>query len=388
MAATVDHHPIEPRAAAHGDVGQQHAPVHRRIRMHAHLREQHAAEDRSRHDASAGDQRLDRHAAPVVPVVYKLRRRQLRLIGRDRPAPVVHVQHRIGGGQVDVRIPIRIDGAHIAPVRLGAFAVAHAAELERMRRRLAQFDRARNDVLAEVVAGRRIGQIAFQLVVQKARIENIDAHAGQRAAGLAGHLRRIVGLLHERSDVAVRIDRHHPERFGLIAIHFDAAHRALAAQRHMVGQHHRIVHLVDVIAGQHHHIVGAVVFQNVVILIHRIGRAAIPGLVILALLRGQQVDKLVHLRPQKGPAALQMAQQTVALVLGDHADPPDARIEAVGQREIDDPELAAEIHRRLGPHIGQALQPAAAPACKHQRDRPLGQLQTLGQFVRRHGDSL
>jgi hypothetical protein len=55
----------------------------------------------------------------------------------------------------------------------------------------------------------------------------------------------------------------------------------------------------------------------------------------------------------------------------------NARIDAVGQREIDDAELAAEINRRLCPAIRQFMQPAAAPAGQHQGDRPPGNWKSL-----------
>src|SRR3954470_17127270 len=65
-----------------------------------------------------------------------------------------------------------------------------------------------------------------------------------------------------------------------------------------------------------------------------------------------------------------MPQQAVRLVLAQNGDPPDVRVEAVRQNEIDDAELAAEEHRRLGAPVGQLLEPAAASAGEDQRDRP------------------
>jgi hypothetical protein len=55
----------------------------------------------------------------------------------------------------------------------------------------------------------------------------------------------------------------------------------------------------------------------------------------------------------------------VRLVLRRHADAADAGIERVGQREIDDARLAAEIDGGLGAPVGQFLQAAAAPARQH-----------------------
>ena len=151
--------------------------------------------------------------------------------------------------------------------------------------------------------------------------------------------------------------------------HLDTAHDAIRALGAHVVEHVRVVHLVDVIAGQNDEELRARRFQDVEILEHRVGGAAIPGRLVEPLLRRQQVEELVHLRAQKRPAHLQVPQQAVRLVLGQHGDPPDVRVEAVRQDEIDDAELAAEEHRRLGAAVGQLLEPAAAAAGEDQRDR-------------------
>ena len=122
------------------------------------------------------------------------------------------------------------------------------------------------------------------------------------------------------------------------------------------------------VARQHDEVFRARGAEDVEILEDRVGGAAIPGRLVEPLLRRQQIEELVHLRAQERPAHLQMAQQAVRLVLGQHADPADARIDAVRQREIDDAELAAEKYRRLGAPVGQLVQPAAAAARQHQRD--------------------
>jgi hypothetical protein len=129
------------------------------------------------------------------------------------------------------------------------------------------------------------------------------------------------------------------------------------------------------VAGQHHDVLRAVGGQDVLVLIHRIGGAAVPALLVHALLRRQQIDELVHLAFHECPAALQVPQQAVALVLRDDADAADARVDAVAEREIDDAELAPEVHGRLGAAVGQVLEPAAAATGQHQRHAALGQLE-------------
>jgi hypothetical protein len=58
---------------------------------------------------------------------------------------------------------------------------------------------------------------------------------------------------------------------------------------------------------------------------------------------------------------------------GDDADAPDARVDAVGQRKIDDPEFPAERHRGFGAPVRELLEAAAAPAGEHHGVSVAGQ---------------
>ena len=130
-------------------------------------------------------------------------------------------------------------------------------------------------------------------------------------------------------------------------------------------EHQLVVHLVDVVAGQDDHVLRAVAADDVDVLGHRIGGAEVP-LALRDALRGRQdVEALVALRAEEVPAALQVADQAVRLVLGRDADAPDARVDRVRQREVDDPRLAAEEHRGLGALVGELLEAAAAAAGQH-----------------------
>ena len=61
------------------------------------------------------------------------------------------------------------------------------------------------------------------------------------------------------------------------------------------------------------------------------------------------------------PAALQVTDQAVGLVLRGDRDAANAGVERVRQREVDDARLAAEIDRGLRAPVGE-LEQAAAPA--------------------------
>ena len=97
-----------------------------------------------------------------------------------------------------------------------------------------------------------------------------------------------------------------------------------------------------------------------------------PGLGDL-LLRRQDVDELLETSVEKAPAALQVPDQALRLVLRGDADLPDAGIDAIGQREIDDAELAAERHGRFRAPVGELHETAAAASCQHQSHGILGQ---------------
>ena len=86
----------------------------------------------------------------------------------------------------------------------------------------------------------------------------------------------------------------------------------------------------------------------------------------LEVLRRQHFHVFAHFTAQKPPAPLDMADQRMRLVLGEHADSADAGVDAVGQGKIDDAELAAEGHRRFGAPVGELLEAGAAPAGQYQ----------------------
>jgi hypothetical protein len=123
--------------------------------------------------------------------------------------------------------------------------------------------------------------------------------------------------------------------------HVDAGHAEVGLALDVFGQHAHVIHLVYVVAGKHQHVLGPVAADQVEVLEHRIGRAAVPVFADL-LLRRQDVDELVEAAVEEAPAALQVLDQALCLVLGGDADAADAGIDAVRQREVDDAEFAAE----------------------------------------------
>jgi hypothetical protein len=68
-----------------------------------------------------------------------------------------------------------------------------------------------------------------------------------------------------------------------------------------------------------------------------------------------------------------MADQTVRLILCGYRHAADSGIECVGQSEIDDTQLAAEIDRRFGAAIRQFHEPASPPTGEDISHRVPGQ---------------
>ena len=166
---------------------------------------------------------------------------------------------------------------------------------------------------------------------------------------------------------------HDAERTGLGTRDLDAADRDVGLALDVLLDHRAIVHLVDMVAGQHDHPARRVPLEDVEVLIDSVGGAGVPLVVGGALARRQDVEALVARGTQEAPALLQVPDQAVRLVLGGDADPPDARVDGVRQREVDDPATAAEMHGGLGAAVGEFMEPRAAPAGQDQGERVAGQ---------------
>jgi hypothetical protein len=158
------------------------------------------------------------------------------------------------------------------------------------------------------------------------------------------------------------VDAHDAELARLGKRHVDAGDAHVGAVLDVAGQHAAVVHLVDVVAGDDQHMLRLVAAEEVEILENRIGGSLIPLVFVNLLLCRQQLDEFVEAPVEKAPAALDVADQAVRLVLRGDTDLADAGIDAVGEREIEDAELAGEGYRRLRAEVGQLLQAGAAAA--------------------------
>ena len=101
------------------------------------------------------------------------------------------------------------------------------------------------------------------------------------------------------------------------------------------------------VPGKDHDVLRLIAANHIKVLRHGIGRSAIPLFGRKALLRWQQIDKLIHLFVKDRPATLDMLSQSMGLILGNHANPSDTGVDAVGEGKVDNAEFAAEVHRRF-----------------------------------------
>ena len=145
-------------------------------------------------------------------------------------------------------------------------------------------------------------------------------------------------------------------------------HGNVRAGIHMLLEHAAVIHFVNMVARQNKNVFGALAADGINILINRVGGASVPvgG---HALLRRQQLDELAESTVEKAPAALHVADQALRLVLGADADAAHTRVDAVGERKIDDTKFAAEWHGGLCAPVGQWSETAAAAPRQHDRER-------------------
>src|SRR4029453_4165955 len=148
------------------------------------------------------------------------------------------------------------------------------------------------------------------------------------------------------------VDLHDAEASHVLKGYLDATDRHVRAARNVLGQHTSIVHLVNMIPRQHKDIRRRIPAQQVEILVDRVGGALVP-VGADPLLRWQQLDEFVETSVEERPTALEMTNQTLSLVLRADADATDPGVDAIGEREVDNAELAGKRHGRLRAPRGQ-----------------------------------
>jgi len=205
----------------------------------------------------------------------------------------------------------------------------------------------------------RVFRVRAQQALEQLRIEDVDAHRGERHVRPARDRLRVHGLLLEAQDAVRLVHGQHAEFAGAIARHFHHAHGDVGFLLDVKADHRTVVHLVDVVAREHQHVQRTVRAEDLHVLPQGVGRALVP-LGPKPLLRRNDLDELAELAAEVTPAALDVLDQRMRLVLRQHRDLADAGIHAIREHEVDDAELAAERGGGLAAILGQVLEPLAA----------------------------
>ena len=336
----------------------QDALVDRAETVHPHVGAEHAARDAApRHDAAGRDHRVERLAAAAARLGEdELRRRRLRLVGAQRPLRIVEVELGVDLAEIHVGVEIGVERADVAPVlRRLLVLVVEPVGVDRC-----LVDQRRDDVLAEVVVGRLVG-VGLEGADQHVGVEDVDTHRGEREIGRARDRARLLRLLLEPGDPLGFVDRDDAEAAGVGDRHLDGRERDRGLALLVEPQHARVVHLVDVIAREHDQVPRVLAHDRIQVLVDRVRGPLVP---VLAdpLLRRQDLDELAELLGDDAPAHADVAVERQRLVLRRDEDAPQPGVDAVAQREVDDPVRPAEVHRRLGPFLGQRIEPLPGAA--------------------------
>ena len=210
-----------------------------------------------------------------------------------------------------------------------------------------------NDVFAKVVGGVGVGLVCDEVLPQLGPGEHVDAHGGKVALGLGGFFLEFV-------DDIVFVHVHDAKTGGLLHGDFQHGDGTRGAHLLVMLHHFGVVHFVDVVAGQNDHIFRVVHIQKTDVLVDGIGCALVPGaLVPLAHIGGEDMYAAVGSVKIPRLAGADIAIELQRTVLGEHTHGVDARIDAVGQGEVNDTEFAAKGDGRLGYVAGQRIQAAA-----------------------------
>ena len=107
---------------------------------------------------------------------------------------------------------------------------------------------------------------------------------------------------------------------------------------------------------------GIGLLHQIDVLINRIRRALVPGLILGAHLRRHRNDELILEQAAELPALAEMLEKRLAAELGQHINRINSRVDEITQHEVDDPVLASKRDGRFGPLVGKGSQPCSLAA--------------------------
>ena len=124
--------------------------------------------------------------------------------------------------------------------------------------------------------------------------------------GIARHGRSIRILFVKGHDAAFVVDLDHAELAGVRTRHRNGSHGDVGALRSVKINHGGHVHAVNMVRAKNRHQVRTGLFDQINILIDRVGSAPVPRLVFRTHLRGNINDEVALQQPAELPALAQM----------------------------------------------------------------------------------
>src|SRR5258707_2973134 len=133
-------------------------------------------------------------------------------------------------------------------------------------------------------------------------------------------------------------------------------------------EHATVIHFVDVVAGEDEHVFGLLGANGIYVLIDRVGRPHVP--VLADPLHGRQdFDELADFTAENVPTFADLTIQRERLILSEDIDAAQTRVNAVGERDVDDAVDAAEGHGRFGAGAGGRIEARACASGEQNSER-------------------
>ncbi len=193
---------------------------------------------------------------------------------------------------------------------------------------------------------------------------SVRAPGGSDAANL--RQARRVRLLLERRDLAVDVEAEDAHLGRFARRHRLRRNRDVGAALGVRLDELAVVHPVEVVAGEDQVVVGVHLLEVPARLAHGVRRALEPAAAVGRLLGRQDLDETFRVAVEPvGLADVTIERRRVEL--RQHDDLPDLRVQAVADRDIDEPVLPADGDRGLRPGVRQREESGAPAAAEDDR---------------------
>ncbi len=197
------------------------------------------------------------------------------------------------------------------------------------------------------MAAIRVLRILAQRVDQSLRRENVIAHRREQVVSAVRQRYRVRRLFDETVDDGTLAGLDYAEAAGLFWGHPDRRHRGPRTCLDVLQQHLAGVHPVNVVGPEHQYVLGALIADDVQVLVNGVGGARKPPRPPPHL--GRHGRDVTAQQRGKPPRARYVQVKAMALVLSEHHHLREPAIGQVGQSEVDEAVVASEGHSRFGP---------------------------------------